>query len=162
MSKAPLMPSEVDILKTKAANKKGAGSEEVETVWPKPEFVCHASLLPSRTDRSFSPSVFFFFPCRVCERLMAAGQRERSSGSLHWSWKVGSSEGGWGDEGVIERCSGVLETARGISAQNVWTLTHRPGFFFFSFFFREWLALNREQARRWTMWLQQGRRSPNT
>lgn len=39
MSKAPLMASEVDILKTKAANKKGAGSEEVETVWPKPEFV---------------------------------------------------------------------------------------------------------------------------
>lgn len=33
------MASEVDILKTKAANKKGAGSEEVETVWPKPEFV---------------------------------------------------------------------------------------------------------------------------
>lgn len=76
------MPSEVDILKTKAANKKGAGSEEVETVWPKPEFVCHACLLRSRTDRSFSPSVFFF-PCRVSERLMAAGQRERSSGSLH-------------------------------------------------------------------------------
>lgn len=61
------MPSEVDILKTKAANKKGAGSEEVETVWPKPEFVCHASLLPSRTDRSFSPSVFFFFLV-VCVR----------------------------------------------------------------------------------------------
>lgn len=39
MSKAALMASEVDILKTKAANKKGAGSEEVETVWPKPEFV---------------------------------------------------------------------------------------------------------------------------
>lgn len=33
------MASEVDTLKTKAANKKGAGSEEVETVWPKPEFV---------------------------------------------------------------------------------------------------------------------------
>ncbi|AAW46086.1 hypothetical protein CNK00340 [Cryptococcus deneoformans JEC21] len=39
MSKAALMASEVDILKTKAANKKGAGSEEVETVWPKPEFI---------------------------------------------------------------------------------------------------------------------------
>lgn len=78
------MPSEVDILKTKAANKKGAGSEEVETVWPKPEFVCHACLLRSRTDRSFSPSVFFFsLSCGVCERLMAAGQREGSSGSLH-------------------------------------------------------------------------------
>ncbi|WVQ80916.1 hypothetical protein IAT38_003023 [Cryptococcus sp. DSM 104549] len=38
MSKAPQMPSEVNILKTKAANKKGAGSEAVETVWPKPEF----------------------------------------------------------------------------------------------------------------------------
>lgn len=62
MSKAPLMPSEVDILKTKAANKKGAGSEEVETVWPKPEFVCHASLLRSRIVLSLRP---FFFPCRV-------------------------------------------------------------------------------------------------
>ncbi|OCF31202.1 hypothetical protein I316_07170 [Kwoniella heveanensis BCC8398] len=38
MSKAPQMASEVNILKTKAANKKGAGSEDVETVWPKPEF----------------------------------------------------------------------------------------------------------------------------
>ncbi|UOH83709.1 hypothetical protein LQV05_006444 [Cryptococcus neoformans] len=44
MSKAPLMPSEVDILKTKAANKKGAGSEEVETVWPKPEFGASTAL----------------------------------------------------------------------------------------------------------------------
>lgn len=37
------------------------------------------------SDGSFFLSVrfFFFFPCRVCERLMAAGQRERSSGSLH-------------------------------------------------------------------------------
>ncbi|WVF65936.1 hypothetical protein IAT40_000674 [Kwoniella sp. CBS 6097] len=38
MSKTPQMASEVNILKTKAANKKGAGSEDVETVWPKPEF----------------------------------------------------------------------------------------------------------------------------
>ncbi|KAK6905246.1 hypothetical protein I204_08097 [Kwoniella mangroviensis CBS 8886] len=38
MSKAPQMPSEVNILKTKAANKKGPGSLDVETVWPKPEF----------------------------------------------------------------------------------------------------------------------------
>ncbi|WWD22531.1 hypothetical protein CI109_107024 [Kwoniella shandongensis] len=38
MSKVPQMPSEVNILKTKAANKKGPGSENVETVWPKPEF----------------------------------------------------------------------------------------------------------------------------
>ncbi|WVQ93567.1 hypothetical protein IAU59_000642 [Kwoniella sp. CBS 9459] len=38
MSKAPQMASEVNILKTKAANKKGPGSEDVETVWPKPEF----------------------------------------------------------------------------------------------------------------------------
>ncbi|WVQ91577.1 hypothetical protein IAS59_005377 [Cryptococcus gattii] len=44
MSKAPLMASEVDILKTKAANKKGAGSEEVETVWPKPEFGASTAL----------------------------------------------------------------------------------------------------------------------
>ncbi|KAK8845582.1 hypothetical protein IAR55_006298 [Kwoniella newhampshirensis] len=38
MSKAPQMPSEVNILTTKTANKKGPGSEQVETVWPKPEF----------------------------------------------------------------------------------------------------------------------------
>lgn len=48
MSKAALMASEVDILKTKAANKKGAGSEEVETVWPKPEFVRLATTLSLR------------------------------------------------------------------------------------------------------------------
>ncbi|ODN96289.1 hypothetical protein I350_08306 [Cryptococcus amylolentus CBS 6273] len=38
MSKAPPMASEVDILKSKAANKKGAGSDSVETTWPKVEF----------------------------------------------------------------------------------------------------------------------------
>ncbi|WWC66810.1 uncharacterized protein I206_100717 [Kwoniella pini CBS 10737] len=38
MSKIPNMPSEVNILKTKAANKKGQNSLDVETVWPKPEF----------------------------------------------------------------------------------------------------------------------------
>ncbi|WVR03594.1 hypothetical protein IAU60_000586 [Kwoniella sp. DSM 27419] len=38
MSKVPPMPSEVNILKTQAANKKGPGSVEVETTWPKPEF----------------------------------------------------------------------------------------------------------------------------
>lgn len=43
------------------------------------------------SDGSFFLSVRFFFPCRVSERLMAAGQRERSSGSLHRSCKVGSS-----------------------------------------------------------------------
>lgn len=36
------------------------------------------------SDGSFFLSVrFFFFPCRVSERLMAAGQREGSSGSSH-------------------------------------------------------------------------------
>lgn len=35
------------------------------------------------SDRSFSPSVFFSLSCGVCERLMAAGQREGSSGSSH-------------------------------------------------------------------------------
>ncbi len=38
---ANVMPSEVSILKTKAAAKRGLGSNvgETETVWPKPEFV---------------------------------------------------------------------------------------------------------------------------
>lgn len=37
------------------------------------------------SDGSFFLSVRFFFSlsCGVCERLMAAGQREGSSGSLH-------------------------------------------------------------------------------
>lgn len=49
--------------------------------------------------------------------------------------KCARARGGWGDEEMIERYSGVLETARGISAQHVRTLTHRLDFFFFFPFF---------------------------
>ena len=38
---APQLPSQVDILKTDAAAKKGLGvkSKDTEAVWPKPQFV---------------------------------------------------------------------------------------------------------------------------
>jgi len=41
--------SEVDILKTKAAAKRGVGAldGQTETIWPKPEFVCPLLLSPS-------------------------------------------------------------------------------------------------------------------
>jgi hypothetical protein len=41
MSKVPNLDSEVKILKTKAAAKKGLDARpgETETIWPKPEFV---------------------------------------------------------------------------------------------------------------------------
>ncbi|KAL7419105.1 hypothetical protein Q5752_005941 [Cryptotrichosporon argae] len=41
MSRPPAtttLPSEVTVLKTKAAAKRGTGSEATETTWPKPEF----------------------------------------------------------------------------------------------------------------------------
>ncbi|RSH91358.1 hypothetical protein EHS25_009657 [Saitozyma podzolica] len=38
MSAAPNLPSEVKILKTREAAKKGTGGEETEVIWPKPEF----------------------------------------------------------------------------------------------------------------------------
>lgn len=43
MPSVPVMPSEVSILKTRAAAKKGLGKGVggTETVWPKPEFVSY-------------------------------------------------------------------------------------------------------------------------
>lgn len=78
MSKAALMASEVDILKTKAANKKGAGSEEVETVWPKPEFV--------RLTTTLSLRPF----------LLAVGRSQSQSTSQSGL----ESSGGWSDKRV--------------------------------------------------------------
>ncbi|TYJ51493.1 hypothetical protein B9479_007940 [Cryptococcus floricola] len=63
MSKAPPMASEVDILKSKAANKKGAGSDSVETTWPKVEFFpdgvlvpIHARMVSVQPLQTFAPS----------------------------------------------------------------------------------------------------------
>ncbi|TYJ51492.1 hypothetical protein B9479_007939 [Cryptococcus floricola] len=44
MSQAQPAPSEVKILKQNAANSKGAGGSNVETVWPKPVFDANTAL----------------------------------------------------------------------------------------------------------------------
>lgn len=45
---APVIDSEVSILKTKAAAKKGLGTtvEKTEVIWPKPQFVSTIAGLP--------------------------------------------------------------------------------------------------------------------
>jgi hypothetical protein len=47
MSAAPNLPSEVRILKTREAAKKGTGTEETEVTWPKPEFVSAREPVPN-------------------------------------------------------------------------------------------------------------------
>ena len=60
MSKVPNMPSEVSILKSKAAAKTGPGAHslaDTETVWPKAEFVrfSYISACGYRSDRFCHP-----------------------------------------------------------------------------------------------------------
>jgi hypothetical protein len=52
MSAAPTLPSEVSILKTKAAAKKGTGvdPEGTEVTWPKPQFVRPSLAFKGRDD----------------------------------------------------------------------------------------------------------------
>lgn len=53
---APQLPSEVDILKTNAAAKKGLGvkASGTETIWPAPQFVGFALMILWRIGHSYA------------------------------------------------------------------------------------------------------------